>query len=51
MLREMQKGVKKQIDSIREDMKKNNIKIENQINQAMTEIKEIVQKKEKEGEN
>jgi hypothetical protein len=29
MLKEMQKGVKKQIDIIREEMKKNNIKIEN----------------------
>ena len=44
----MQKGVKKQIDSIRDEMKKNNIKIENQIDKAMIEIKEMLQKKEKE---
>jgi hypothetical protein len=31
MLREIQKGVKRQIDVIRDDMKKNNIKAENQI--------------------
>ena len=41
LLREMQKGVKRQNETIKEEMKKNNIRIENQISKVNTEIIEI----------